>query len=254
MDDEVCLGLRLHVPFWCSFRDPLTSNLHRTFPIPPPSTLYGLLAAALGLPQDDQSRRNALRFAVAVERAGEVVETYSKWMKASEGAKDNVQKQAYESMRGKGLLTPEEAVWVSTPIVRQKLVQPVFTIGVLCRAEVAEELTVALRRPAFPLYLGESDDVIDIEVLGLETPQPSTAAATGAVGGVRAGGALANLPCRFLEAKRGWNMTRWLVTVPMPGVPIPDANPDLVMCHGHVWCFEPPPVLMESPRQTALGL
>lgn len=243
---EVCLGLRLHVPFWCSFRDPLTSNLHRTFPVPPPSTLYGLLAAALGLPQDDQSRRNDLRFAVAIEQAGELVETYSKWMKASEGAKDANQKQAYEAMRERGLLTPEEAVWVSTPLVRQKLIQPVFAVGVLCRAEVAEELTAALRRPAFPLYLGESDDGIDIEILGAETPQFSTASATGAVSGVRAGGMLASLPCRFLAAKRGWDMTRWLVTVPLPGKPIAADTTGLVACHGQVWCFEPPPMTAEA--------
>jgi len=254
MNDDVCLGLRLHVPFWCSFRDPLTSNLHRTFPVPPPSTLYGLIAAALGLPQDDQARRGALRFAVAVEQAGELVETYSKWMKAAEGAKDAAGMEARNAMRARGLLTPDESIWISTPLIRQKLIQPVFAVGILCRQEVADEVAAAVRRPAFPLYLGESDDVVDVEVLGQKTPQPSAAAATGAVSGVHAGGTLASLPCRFTAATRGrWELTRWLVTVPRPGMPLTTTSSELVTCHGHTWCFEPPamPATFDLPESPA---
>ena len=258
VEETVCLGLRLHVPFWCGFRDPLTTNLHRTFPVPPPSTLYGLLAAALGLAQDDQSRRNDLRFAVAIEQAGELVETYSKWMKTAEGAKDATQTQAYAALRARGQLTPDEAVWVSTPLIRQKLIQPVFLVGILCTKAVADELGVALRRPFHPLCLGESDDVVDIDVLDTQTPTPSAAPATGAVSGVHAGGTLASLPCRFTSAVRGrtvnWEATRWLVTVPAPSAPIAAAVPDLMACHGHVWCFEPPAAPPVTVPQIALAL
>lgn len=235
---EVCLGVRLHVPFWCSFRDPISSNVHRTFPVPPPSTLYGLVAAALGLLQDDYSRRDEMRFAIAVERAGEQVETFSKWMKIAEPAKDQTQKDARNAMRKRGLLTPDEATWVSTTLTRQKLIQPVWTIGILCRENVAQEIAAALRAPHWPLYLGESDDGIDLEILGVETPQPSDAPLTGIVGGVHGGGTLANLPTRFSQDARGrWELTRWLVTV--PDEPLSISVPDAVACHGHVWQFEP---------------
>lgn len=249
MSDEVCLGLRLHVPFWCSFRDPVSSNVHRTFPVPPPSTLYGLLAAALGLPQDDYSRRNEVRFAVAIENAGELVETYSKWMKAAEDplAKAKADQKAeveaaLEARRARGELTPDLAIWTSTTLIRQKLIQPIWVVGVLCSQIMADEIVAALRAPHWPLYLGESDDPVDLEVLGMAAPQPTRAAATGTLGGIHAGGLLASLPTRFSQAARGkWELARWLVTVPQPGQPIAAASDDLVACHGHVWQFEPPP-------------
>jgi CRISPR-associated Cas5-like protein len=237
---EVCLGLRLCVPFWCGFRDPISSNVHRTFPVPPPSTLYGLIAAALGLSQDDYSRRNEMRFAIAIEKAGEQVETFSKWMKIAEPAKDSTQKDARNAMRIRGLLTPDEATWVSTTLTRQKLIQPIWKVGVLCSGEVADEISSALNNPHWPLYLGESDDSVDVEVLGIETPQPSREAATGTIGGVHAGGTLANLPTRFSQAARGkWELTRWLVTVPKVGEAIAANTADIVACHGQVWQFEP---------------
>jgi len=239
--DDVCLGLRLNVPFWCSFREPLTSNVHRTFPVPPPSTLYGLIAAAMGLAQDDVSRRNEMRFAIAVERDGELVETFSKWMKAAEGPKGEPDRVARDAMRSRGLLTADEAVWISTPLVRQKLIQPVYVVGILCSVDVANEISVAIQNPEFPLYLGESDDVIDIEVLGIDHPLPTSAPASGLVGGVHAGGQLANLPCRFQRTKgKDWRVKSWLVTVPAANKPISGVPNGTMMCHGHSWHFEPP--------------
>jgi CRISPR-associated Cas5-like protein len=238
MENTVCLGLRIHVPFWCSFRDPLTSNVHRTFPIPPPSTLYGLCAAALGLLQDDVSRRHQLRFAIAVEREGEMVETYSTWKKAAESPKDAKQKLAFDAIRARGNLAPDEAQWISTPLIRQKLIQPVYTIGIWTTQVVSNELKAAFKSPAWPLYLGESDDGIDVEILGEEIPQSSNEMATGAVEGVQGGGILANLPRQFTYKSKKWELERWLVTVPKPNAPI-QTSLDLWACHGHIWSFEP---------------
>jgi CRISPR-associated Cas5-like protein len=238
MDNSVCLGLRIHVPFWCSFRDPLTSNVHRTFPIPPPTTLYGLCAAALGLAQDDISRRHQMRFAIAVEREGELVETYSTWKKAGESPKGEAQKVAFAAIKARGNLAPDEAQWISTPIIRQKLIQPVYTIGIWTSKAVSEELQTAFKSPTWPLYLGESDDGIDVEILGEEIPRSSTQPATGAVEGIQGGGILASLPRQFKITNKKWELERWLVTVPKAGHSI-QTSLELWECHGHVWSFEP---------------
>ncbi len=249
MEHDVCLGLRIHVPFWCSFRDPLTSNVHRTFPLPPPTTLYGLCAAALGMAQDDVSRRAQVRFAIAVTRAGELVETYSTWKKASEdtlsktpASKKAEKVAALDRIRARGELPPDDALWTSTPIIRQKLIQPIYTVGVLCSPEVSRDLQAAFKTPAWPLYLGESDDGIDMEVLGEETPQSTQELASGAVSGVQGGGILASLPRQFSIQNKKWELERWLVTVPRVDNPI-QANCELWKCFGQVWSFEP-----EFPR------
>ena len=254
MEQDVCLGLRIHVPFWCSFRDPLSSNVHRTFPLPPLTTLYGLCAAALGLAQDDVSRRAQMRFAVAVTREGEMVETYSTWKKAGEAPKGEAQKIAFAAMKARGLLAPDEAQWISTPLIRQKLIQPIYTFGVWCSRAVSAELQAAFKSPAHPLYLGESDDGIDVEILGEETPQLTQEPANGAVAGVQGGGVLANLPRQFTLQNRKWELERWLVTVPRPNEPI-EASGELWTCFGQVWSFEPeiiaPPVVFPTRRGKA---
>ena len=67
----------------------------------------------------------------------------------------------------------------------------------MCAPALADEIIHALKFPEWPLYLGESDDSVDVELLGVETPQPTTQSATGAIGGVHEGGTLASLPARF---------------------------------------------------------
>jgi CRISPR-associated Cas5-like protein len=245
MGDEVCLGLRLVLPFWCSFRDPASSNVHRTFPVPPPATLYGLVGAALGLGQHDYSRRDDMRFAVAIESHGETVESYSKWMKIAEGAKDAKQTAAWQAMRERGLLAPDECQWLSTTLIRQKIIQPTFVVGVLCSEAVAVEIRNAFTRPFFPLCLGESDYPVDVEVLGTEAPAPAQGHATGLVDGVCAGGVLVSVPTRFTQGRRGkWQVERWLVTVPDATAGTLINAPNLVSCHGQTWHFEPKPAML----------
>ncbi len=244
MGQEVCLGLRLIPPFWCSFRDPVGSNVHRTFPLPPPATLFGLVGAALGLTQHDYSRRDEMRFTAAIESSGEMVESYSKWMKFAEKAKNSNQTAAWLAMRERGLLTADVSQWISTTLIRQKLVQPVFIVGILCNESVAVEIQQAFARPFFPLCLGESDDPVDVEVIGMEVPVSANGPATGLVDGVSAGGVLANMPTRFSQGRRGkWEATRWLVTVPDTTSGIEIRVPNMVTCHGHTWHFEPPPAI-----------
>ncbi len=242
MGEEVCLGLRLVPPFWCSFRDPASSNVHRTFPVPPPATLFGLVGAALGLRQHDYARRNEMRFTAAIQSPGEQVESYSKWMKIAEGAKDKKQTAAWQAMRNRGLLAPDGCQWLSTTLIRQKIIQPVFIVGILCSETVAVELADAFARPFFPLCLGESDDPVDVEVLGIEVPIPADGPATGLVDGVWAGGVLVNMPTRFrLERRKSWQVERWLVTVPDVAGGGGVHAPGMFSCHGQTWHFEPKP-------------
>lgn len=245
MSEDVSLGLRLRVPFWCGFRDPFSSNVHRTLPVPPPTTLYGLAAAALGLPPEEDysycSLRKKMRFAVAIEKPGELIQTYSKWMKATESPKGNDQRLAREDLRRQGILTEDESLWTSTPLVRQKWMKPVYVVGILCSIELAERLETAFKDPYFPLCLGESDDFVDIEILEIEKPQQiKESPATGIIGGVHPGGVIASLPWQFSMDKRSkWHLKRWLVTVPNKDKPIPVSSPDLMRSHGQTWTYEP---------------
>lgn len=135
----------LKVSWWCSFRVPQSVNVHLTYPVPPPTTLYGFVANALGLPQDDYSWRSRLQFGVRLLKRGSLIETYTQWQKW------NPSKDAYTML-----------------VTKQKLLQPAFRLYVGGETMDLNRVGGALENPARPLYLGESDDVVEVHNVVME--------------------------------------------------------------------------------------
>lgn len=130
----------LIVPGWCSFRVPHGTNVHPTFSVPPPSTLYGLVANALGLAQDDVSYRAKMNFGVQILAKGELVETYTQWMKW------NPHKNQYRML-----------------VTKQKLLFPAYRMFVTAEKTLLHWMEEKLNSPERILYLGESDDVVELK-------------------------------------------------------------------------------------------
>ncbi|MXV73924.1 CRISPR-associated protein Cas5, partial [Candidatus Poribacteria bacterium] len=65
-----------------------------TYPFPPPTTLYGMLNAARGMPQDWSDDRDKWQVSLVIESSGESIQTFSKILKIYEenGAKRMQQK------------------------------------------------------------------------------------------------------------------------------------------------------------------
>ncbi len=233
---EAILHVLLEVPFWCSFRDPTGINVHTTFRLPPLTTLYGLVANALDLSQDDYSLRPSLRFAIGIERPGELVESYSKIMKVREAK------------------TPEEAakpgnIFISTSVIKQKIVSPAFWVYILAKRDELERLQKALHDPARPLYLGESDDVVDLTQIGIVDTIPITTDRFDcAVPGVKepqegnTPANIVNLPYHFIKrGKSDWGLQRHLYTYRMDGGPLTVKTVEpAYRVNGKNISFEPP--------------
>ncbi|MBA4493252.1 CRISPR-associated protein Cas5 [Paenactinomyces guangxiensis] len=133
------------VPGWCSFRIPHSINVHLTYPAPPPMTIYGLIANSLGMPQDDYSLRSKLKIGVRILKQGETVETYTQWMKWNP-AKDSM----------------------TMLVTRQKMIQPHYRFYISSDKESLTAIQQALGNPARILYLGESDDMVEIKNIRLQ--------------------------------------------------------------------------------------
>ncbi|MGI6365397.1 MAG: CRISPR-associated protein Cas5 [Bacillota bacterium] len=138
------VSARLSVPFWCSFRMPYTINVNFSYPVPPPITLYGLMGCALGLPADSYDLILDMEITVGIENEGEFIETYSRIIKRDPRTPDR-----------------------RTLVIRQKLLQPVFRLYLLAEEILAEQVAMGLAAPAFPLSLGESDDILEIDDIGI---------------------------------------------------------------------------------------
>lgn len=134
------VSARLTVPFWCSFRMPYTINVNFSYPVPPPITLFGLIGCALGLPADSFDLLSGMDIAVGLEEDGEIIETYSRIIKRDPRTPDR-----------------------RTLLIRQKLLQPVYRLYLLAEEELAEGVAKRLTDPVFPLALGESDDLLEVD-------------------------------------------------------------------------------------------
>lgn len=134
----------LVIPSWCSFRIPHAVNVHHTYPAPPPTTIYGLIANSLGLYQDDYTLRDKLMIGIGVRDFGETVETLTRWQK-------------WNPSKGS----------MSTVLMKQKLIQPTYRIYIGAAEPLLQQMERSLTQPARLLYLGESDDSVEVYVKGI---------------------------------------------------------------------------------------
>ncbi|GAW32204.1 CRISPR-associated protein Cas5 [Carboxydocella sp. JDF658] len=131
------LQATLQVPGWCSFRLPQGINMHFSYPVPPITTIKGLLAAALGLPHDSYHLLPELEYAVGIVRPGERIETLSKILKRDRDNRD-------------------------TLVVKEKYLQPEYRIWLAGEGKELDRIYTRLLDPFFPLSLGEGDDVVEV--------------------------------------------------------------------------------------------
>lgn len=205
---EKILAFGVICPFWASFRRPWAVNVHVTYPIPPPPTLYGMLNAARGKPQDWHADRDDWQISLIVESKGKFLETFSKIFKpAREG----------------------EALFDRTILMRQKLIKVRYTIYFKTNEQLLSEAQQALRAPHWPLYLGESDDVVDIINPHIVECQPiQVQHIHSIIPGFVEGCQLVNMPSYYTEASRQqWRMHRQIYSIPPEGKSVILSEPRL---------------------------
>lgn len=152
------LRVELHAPV-ASFRDPLFPGFTRCLPVPPPSTLRGMLAAATGR----QVETVALGVAAHAEGQGIDTETYHPI--AADGTNPAIGGRV---RAGKGGVTVRDRPFLAD--LRVTLWIPIPD---------AERIAGALRRPVWGLRLGRSQDLVHIRALTWTTLHPTDHALVG---------------------------------------------------------------------------
>lgn len=195
---EKILTFGVICPFWASFQQPQTVNVHITYPFPPPTTLYGLLNAARGKPSDWNADREAWQFSLVIESNRTFLETFSK---------------IHKSARAAGPL------FEKTILIRQKLLKVHYTIYLKAAEVLLVEAQHALSAPHFPLCLGESDDLADIINPRLvESQLTAVKNIHSIIPGFVEGCPLVNVPSQYTEASRNqWQIQRQIYSIPPQG-------------------------------------
>ena len=71
------LCLRVEVPI-CAFRPYASREYQDTYPVPPPSAVYGMLLSLVGVQREDKSRHRGVELALAVDRLPERSKVFRK--------------------------------------------------------------------------------------------------------------------------------------------------------------------------------
>ncbi|MGB9596577.1 MAG: CRISPR-associated protein Cas5, partial [Candidatus Poribacteria bacterium] len=176
-----------------------TVNVHVTYPFPPLTTLYGFLNAARGMPQDWCLDRNDWQISLVVESKGKLVETFSKIMKVYEDKTTGEErKQRMSEGSSKGFFD-------RTTLIRQKLLGSCYIVYLKAKPELLVLALNALKDPKWPLYLGESDDLVDIVSPHIITESPKPVQHIHSiVPGIVEGCKLVNIPVRYYQVKERW--------------------------------------------------
>mgnify|MGYP001069778839 CR=1 FL=1 len=186
-DDEETIqrGLVFDIvcPYFACFRKPTSTSVILTYPIPPFTTLCGLVACALGRPRNDFVLQNALHFGIRILAPGIETREMAKVLKLTGEEKE-----------------VEQRVSASSPMYRHFLAQPVYRIYLLANSELLDEVIQALREPLRPLYLGQSDDMVVVEnVIEYTIRRGYTNTIYSIVAGIFADCSLLKLPRRFSD-------------------------------------------------------
>ena len=250
------LGLKFRVEgiYFVSFRKPTTTALSLTYLLPPFTTLRGLIANALGLPRDSFEIQEWFKIGIRPDGRPQKNKEMAKLLKMI-SRKEVYKCQAceYEFIsETKPKKCPKcfstaiikikkpiyERTFPSSPVHREFLVRPSYWIYLVGEEDKIKEIHKALNNPKRPLYLGASDDLVDLEVFEpIKVERTQSNEVHSILDGVYEGCLIENLPYRFVPVKdkRG-NLKE--VHLEYKLVSIPKAFPYVVENHIEVWDFD----------------
>lgn len=146
----------LEMPYFACFRKPASTSVILTYPVPPFTTVLGMMANALGVP------RSAYTEAMA-------------WLQATLRLNlrplGRLERPFRELARILKLVGEERGEhrptsFPSSPMHKYLLPQPAYRIFVASDdADAIAEVAEALGAPKRPLYLGQSDDMVTVTVV-----------------------------------------------------------------------------------------
>lgn len=165
-------------PYFAAFRKPHSTGTLTSFIVPPYTTIRGLLSNALGLRRDNyQLQEWELKIGIKLKSVGETNEELSKMLKLVSREKAfkctkcgfilrrSSKKGACPRCDGQLIeITNYKRVFSSSPIFREFLIQPTYELFLAGKENRVSVLYEALRDPFRPLYLGNSENLVHLNL------------------------------------------------------------------------------------------
>jgi len=200
------------INFVC-FRNPLTNSTILTYPIPPFTTIIGLLESCLGLPSIEKREYlkkkqliDSIRISIRIINKGHLNKELTKILKLKVGSK-------------------------SSPIHKEFIAFSKYRIYIYSEdSKLLEELFSALHNPLRPPYLGLSDDLVSIDNINLIAISKSSSFVIDSIGFKQyPNTTIMRIPWKFNLERRLWTVQKILVSIPLSDKIVTDDQQDVFL-------------------------
>lgn len=214
------LIIQCEVLYFATFRKPASTSLILTFTIPPFTTIRGMIANALGHQQHDHSLQDQIRLSMRIRDPGCKNVEMAKILKLKESP------------------GPPSTRYPSSPMFREYLVNPKYEIFVGGQAEVITRVQEALMFPLRPLYLGQSDDLVELQTSEvLEVEEAEVDHVHTVVEGIHPGCLVEKVPFTFSEDNGKYAVEYKVISIPVNEQPIEKSGKAYIFDGRNVFLF-----------------
>jgi CRISPR-associated protein Cas5h len=144
------------MPYFVCFRKPTSTSLMLTYPVPPFTTVVGMIANALGVPRP--------AYFEGITKLQELL-----WLNLRPLlplGRPSREMAKILKLVGEVREQRQPTSFPSSPMHKYFLVRPAFRFFVASEdGDAIHEIVNALRHPKRPLYLGQSDDMVVVELI-----------------------------------------------------------------------------------------
>ncbi|MGB9614786.1 MAG: CRISPR-associated protein Cas5 [Fervidobacterium sp.] len=195
------LKFRLEGLYFTTFRKPTSTSLIMSYAIPPYTTIRGLIANALGLKRDDLSVQDWIKIGIKPLNFSNRSREMAKMLK----------------LKGTGAI--HMRVFPSSPMFKEFLFSPVYEIYMAGEDDKINRIYNALLQPVRPLYIGASDDLVDIEPSKpIEINNISAKEISGVIEGIHKKCFVEKIPYKFVKKDNDFSLEYKTVSIPENGL------------------------------------
>jgi CRISPR-associated protein Cas5h len=188
---------RIEVPYFTTFRNVATTSLINTYKIPPFTTIRGLLSNAMGFKRDNLKIQDYIDIGIKPHNI-----QYS-----SELSK-------YLKLKGNGKFY--KRFFPSSPIFKQFLINPSYDIFIGGKKEDLLKIYDSLNNPARNLYIGSSDELVDINIFKppLKIHEVNSVNVSTVLEGIHEECIIEKIPYKFIKSGKSFSLETKMVSIP----------------------------------------
>lgn len=188
---------RIETLYFTTFRKATSTSLISSYSIPPFTTIRGLISNALGLKRDDLRIQNWIKIGIKplnnINRSTEIVKV----------------------LKLKGTGKKYQKTFPSSPIFKEFLVNPIYDIYIAGEQEKIDAIYNSLKNPKRPLYIGGSDELVDITIFEPTTINKITSNKISCVmEGINENCVIEKIPYKFILNGKTFSLEYKTVSIP----------------------------------------